>query len=59
MPSDAEKLRAFAKQIRDLRTSVTAVSFETIEAAKVFVEASEQLEDTEIYLETFGVSELN
>lgn len=59
MPTDVEKLRAFAKQIRDLRTSVTAVSFESREAAACFVEATEQLEDIEIFLEAYGHGELH
>ncbi len=51
---DREKLRVFARQIRTLLESVQGVAFSTPEATDAYVGATEQLDDTAVYLEAFG-----
>jgi hypothetical protein len=56
---DREKLRMFARQIRSLLESAAGVAFSTPEATDAFVGATEQLDDTAVYLEQFGSGESN
>jgi hypothetical protein len=44
-------------EIRELLGSVRVVTFESPEASNAFVGATEQLDETAVYLETFGAPE--